>query len=101
MAYYENKLRLPHDEAVKRAKGGKAEPSVDAEGKPVLSSWKIRQDEKRAREEATKPHVLGLPKCPFCGAEFFRKIEDKYEPIKMDNCVPCAKRFYYYNGVKE
>ena len=45
-------------------------------------------------------HPLGLESCPFCGAAFFRKLADKYEPIKMDHCDPCEKRFYYYNGAK-
>ena len=96
--YYENKKGLPHDEAVRMAKGDEKTPSSNGDGQP--SKWAQRQAEKKAKEEASKAHPLGLPQCPFCKAEFFRKVDGQYEPILMDNCAPCAKRFYFFNGVK-
>jgi hypothetical protein len=68
--------------------------------KPV-STWKQRQLERKAREDATKARPLGLECCPFCGASYFRKLGGKTEPIKMDHCGTCEVRFYYYKGVKE
>ena len=65
-----------------------------------LSAWAAKKAERQAREDATKAHPLGLESCPFCSAAFFRKIGETYEPIKMDHCDPCGKRFWYYNGVK-
>ena len=77
------------------------QPATPQNGDEPLSEWKKRQMERKARMEATQAHPLGLPKCPFCGAEYFRRFNGRTEPVKMDHCDPCAKRFYYYNGAKQ
>ena len=97
--------KVNHDNIAKllseiRRTNGKVEPLEPVSQKP-MSTWALRKAERQAKEEATKPYELGLEQCPFCGAAFFRKVNDKYEPIKMNHCDPCAKRFYYYNGVKQ
>jgi len=71
------------------------------DGDKSVSTWKQRQLDRKAREDATKARPLGLESCPFCGASYFRKLGGKTEPIKMDHCGPCETRFYYYKGVKE
>lgn len=82
------------------AEKGSEDPVTPSNGEKPLSAWKMRQMERKAKEDATLPHPLGLESCPFCGASYFRKLGGKTEPIKMDHCSPCSKRFYYYNGAK-
>ena len=98
---YKRRYNQDRYHRLKEEKSGISIPVATGNGSgEELTPWAKRKMEKKARQEASMPHPLGLESCPFCSASFFRKVGDNYEPIKMDHCDPCGKRFYYYNGVK-